>query len=196
LRWPNGATRAETRAQLTDTALRLFAERSFDATTVENIVDEVEVSPRTFFRYFDSKEDVVIGFFDLFGERLREMLGARPAEEPPFTAVRNALGSLVDLYAEDRERVLAARQLAYETPAIRASPGQTRPVGERSDAGACRTARSRPGSRPRASPRRSGGPRGLLLRGRGWIASEGRADLHALLDSSLGMVGAGLDRLA
>src|SRR6266480_4318131 len=85
-----------TREQLTDAAFRLFTERGFDATTIEDIVEQVEVSPRTFFRYFDSKEDVVIGFFDDMGLELRAMLEARPAEEPPFTAARNALGSLVD----------------------------------------------------------------------------------------------------
>ena len=49
-----------------------------DETTIEDIVEQVEVSPRTFFRYFDSKEDVVIGFFDDLGLELRSMLAARP----------------------------------------------------------------------------------------------------------------------
>src|SRR5918992_4346071 len=92
-----------TRAQLTDAAFRLFTERGFDGTTIEDIVEEVEVSPRTFFRYFDSKEDVVIGFFDELGKGLRAMLAARPAEEPPFTAVRRALGSLVKLFTSEPE---------------------------------------------------------------------------------------------
>ncbi|HEV8683242.1 MAG TPA: TetR family transcriptional regulator, partial [Actinomycetota bacterium] len=89
-----------TRAQLTDAALRLFTERGFDGTTIDDIVEAVEVSPRTFFRYFDSKEDVVIGFFDDMGEELRAMLAARPQREPPFTAVRRSLGSLIGLYTD------------------------------------------------------------------------------------------------
>ena len=69
-----------TSAELTDAAFRLFAERGFDETTIEDIVEQVEVSPRTFFRYFDSKEDVVIGFFDDLGLELRAMLAGRPSE--------------------------------------------------------------------------------------------------------------------
>ena len=109
-----------TRAELSDAAFRLFAERGFDETTIEDIVEQVEVSPRTFFRYFDSKEDVVIGFFDDMGLELRAMLAERPPDEPPFTALRGALGSLIDLYEEQADRVMAAKRLAHDTPAIRA----------------------------------------------------------------------------
>jgi AcrR family transcriptional regulator len=109
-----------TRAELTDAAFRLFAERGFDETTIEDIVEQVEVSPRTFFRYFDSKEDVVIGFFDDMGLELRDMLSERPAQEPPFEALSTALGSLVEQYEERAERVMAAKRLAHETPTVRA----------------------------------------------------------------------------
>lgn len=109
-----------TRAELTDAAFRLFAERGFDETTIEDIVEQVEVSPRTFFRYFDSKEDVVIGFFDDMGLELRDMLAERPAGEPPFQALSGALGSLVTEYEERADRVMAAKRLAHETPTLRA----------------------------------------------------------------------------
>jgi MftR C-terminal domain len=63
---------------------------------------------------------VVIGFFDDLGLELRAMLAARPPEEPSFTALRAALGSLIDLYEERQDRVVAAKRLAHQTPSIRA----------------------------------------------------------------------------
>ena len=82
-----------TRAELTDAAFRLFADRGFDETTIEDIVEQVEVSPRTFFRYFDSKEDVVIGFFDDLGLELRSMLAARPPDPAVGVAARDDGGA-------------------------------------------------------------------------------------------------------
>ncbi|HET8525815.1 MAG TPA: TetR family transcriptional regulator [Actinomycetota bacterium] len=182
-----------TRAELTDAAFRLFAERGFDETTIEDIVEQVEISPRTFFRYFDSKEDVVIGFFDDMGLELRAMLEARPADEPPFEALRGALGSLIDLYEERAERVMAAKRLAHETPAIRArlldkharwENWVTEVLCDRGESG-----QDDPHARLIAA---------VALAAYGtavnsWCTVEGRQDLHALVGDALREVGRGFD---
>ncbi|MGH2545692.1 MAG: TetR family transcriptional regulator [Actinomycetota bacterium] len=186
-----------TRAQLTDAALRLFTERGFDETTIEAIVGEVEVSPRTFFRYFDSKEDVVIGFFDDMGLELRAMLAARPEEEPPFTAARNALGSLIELYTADVERVLAAKRLAQDTPAIRA---RLLDKHARWENGMSEELAERLGVDPDRDPR----PRLIAAVALAafstaitrWVASGGRENLPVLVDQSLEAVAGGLDRVS
>jgi AcrR family transcriptional regulator len=183
-----------TRAQLTDAAFRLFTERGFDGTTIEDIVEQVEVSPRTFFRYFDSKEDVVIGFFDDLGLELRALLEARPEEEPPFTAVRHALGSLVDVYLSEQDRVVAAKRLSYETPSIRA---RLLDKHARWENGMTEALAARLGVDPERDPR----PRliaavALAAFSTGvteWCTQSGREDLHTLVDNALQAVGTGLD---
>lgn len=80
-----------TREALVDAAFTLFAEKGFDATTVEEIADAVDVSSRTFFRYFASKEDVALTFQE---EQTRAVMAAfaeRPADEPIMTALRRTV---------------------------------------------------------------------------------------------------------
>lgn len=79
-----------TRCALTDAAFRLFGHKGFTATTIDEIADAVDISPRTFFRYFASKEDVVLSLLD---QQLRELvaaLGRRPPTEPVLTALHQA----------------------------------------------------------------------------------------------------------
>jgi AcrR family transcriptional regulator len=183
-----------TRAELSDAAFRLFAERGFDETTIEDIVEQVEVSPRTFFRYFDSKEDVVIGFFDDLGLELRAMLATRPSDEPSFTALRAALGTLIDLYEERQDRVVAAKRLAHETPSIRArlldkharwENGVTEELVSR-----CGDPSQEPQMRLLAAVALAAFSTAVSA----WCTSGGRADLHALVDDALGAVGDGFDQ--
>ena len=69
----------------------MFEERGFAETTVRDIAEAVGVTERTFFRYFPSKEDLVLGaVLDLFPEFAR-LVRARPVAERPYVAVRNAL---------------------------------------------------------------------------------------------------------
>ncbi|WP_395106704.1 TetR family transcriptional regulator [Actinomadura sp. SCN-SB] len=80
-----------TREALIDAAFRLFSEKGFDATTVEEIADAVDVSSRTFFRYFASKEDVALTFQEEQYEALLKVFVDRPADEPLLTAVRRSV---------------------------------------------------------------------------------------------------------
>jgi AcrR family transcriptional regulator len=66
-----------TREALIDAAFQLFMEKGFEATTVEEIAAEVGISPRTFFRYFPSKEDVVFAHHADALARLRNVLDER-----------------------------------------------------------------------------------------------------------------------
>jgi AcrR family transcriptional regulator len=87
-------TRRAVHAEITDTALRLFAEHGFEATTVEQIAAAAGISRRSFFHYFRSKEDVVLGDLEALGRRVRDALEARPATETAWEALRAALKTL------------------------------------------------------------------------------------------------------
>jgi AcrR family transcriptional regulator len=87
--------RAATHQSLRAAALRLGAERGVQHVTVEEIANEADVSVRTFYDHFASKQDAVIGFDEWRIAHLREALRARPAHESPRVALRAVLRELL-----------------------------------------------------------------------------------------------------
>lgn len=92
------------RETLAEVALALFDERGFGAVTVDEIVAQAEVSPRTFYRYFPSKEAVLFADQEEMLALVRSSIAVRPNTEPPLTALRNALTEVSEHYAEHRDR--------------------------------------------------------------------------------------------
>jgi AcrR family transcriptional regulator len=112
-----------TREALVDAAFRLFAEKGFDATTVEEIADAVDVSSRTFFRYFASKEDVALTFQEEQYQAMLAALAARPADEPVLTALRRTAVGILGACERgelgfDHERFQCMMTLTSESPAL------------------------------------------------------------------------------
>jgi AcrR family transcriptional regulator len=106
-----------TRRTLQAEAVRLFATKGFQATTIEEVAAAAEVAPRTFFRYFSSKEEVV--FWSEHQPMLAGHVAARPAEEPAAQALRRGLtDGLASFYDQDRDRLLERSKLACRTPAL------------------------------------------------------------------------------
>jgi AcrR family transcriptional regulator len=105
----------QTREQITEAAIRLFAERGFDGTTVDDIAQAADVSRRTFFRYFARKEDVVLAWKHEAAEELRRALAERPAGEGPLDAVQGAISTLAESYGARRELTLGLLRL-FERP--------------------------------------------------------------------------------
>jgi len=127
---PNGDDRARpglrerrkalTAAELEAAAFRLFGERGFDAVTVDDIAAEADVSRRTFFRYFASKEDVLLADHFVQLARLREAMDARPSDEPIVTALRNALLSMSVDFEDRKEMIILRGRLMRDTPSLQA----------------------------------------------------------------------------
>src|SRR5271166_5573302 len=85
--------KARTRASIREHALRLFREQTYQGTTVEQIAAAAEVSPSTFFRYFPTKEDVVLR--DDFDYRVLEAFERQPLSSTPLAALRAAIREAV-----------------------------------------------------------------------------------------------------
>src|SRR6266516_1712590 len=75
-------TRRAVRGELAQLAVSLFVEKGYDETTIDDLAAAAGMSKRTFFRYFASKEELVMGKYEFFGEQLAEDLAARPVDEP------------------------------------------------------------------------------------------------------------------
>ena len=86
-----GRSRVTSRVELEHIAFRLFAEKGFERTTVDDIAAAAGIGRRTFFRYFASKNDVPWGMFEQELERMRGRLKACPPEVPLMDAIRDAL---------------------------------------------------------------------------------------------------------
>ncbi|HZR51600.1 MAG TPA: TetR family transcriptional regulator [Streptosporangiaceae bacterium] len=111
--------KARTRASLREHALRLFREQGYTATTVEQISAAAEVSPSTFFRYFPTKEDVILQ--DDLDVRMIEAFERQPPELNMIAAIRAATREAIATYtSEDMALILETSELARTVPEIRA----------------------------------------------------------------------------
>lgn len=106
------------RDELTEAALKLLAFQGFEETTIDQIVAAAGVSRRTFFRYFRSKEDVIIEFLGHLGTKLHDALASRPAKEPPAVALRHALSIFTETYHHYPEKSIRLARLTLGTPSL------------------------------------------------------------------------------
>lgn len=111
-------TRAAMRAEVIEVAFRLFAEQGFDKTTVEQIAAEAGLSRTTFFRYFGSKEELVLGRMSEFGPRIAAALAARPAEEGPWEALRRCFDVITEPTVEEPQSFLDLMRLLDDACAL------------------------------------------------------------------------------
>jgi AcrR family transcriptional regulator len=114
--------RADSRAATVAAALQLFAERGYDAVTVADICAAAEIAPRTFFRYFPSKEDVLAEPARQMAVRVTAALAAAPAELGDAEALTRALRELGEYVVTEGERLVVFFRVAVATAAVRSSP--------------------------------------------------------------------------
>jgi AcrR family transcriptional regulator len=108
-----------TKEKLIEAALRLFIERGYEETRIDDIVAEVDLVPRTFFRYFCSKDDALFGWYDEVREEIFSKLRARPRGEGIVTALTAAHLELTKARRWDERIVLVVHKLMVTSPEIR-----------------------------------------------------------------------------
>lgn len=177
------------RAEIAETAFQLFTQRGFDQTTVDDIAAAAGLSRRSFFRYFASKEDAVLGMLHAVGDAIAAELAARPAGEPPWTSLRRALDVLVTTYLGDPKVALARFRLIHHTPALRTTLLDKQDRWQRSLA---QVLAARLGADPAHDLRpqllAATALAALDVASRRWLASDGHANLATLLDESFALL--------
>ncbi|WP_433599588.1 TetR family transcriptional regulator [Nocardia sp. CA-135953] len=111
-----------TRRTIREEAFRLFREQGYTETTIEQIAAAAEVSPSTFFRYFPTKEQLVLA--DDLDPLMIDAIRAQPHDIPPMTAFRNAVaGVFANLPAAELAFEQERQELLYHVPELRAAIG-------------------------------------------------------------------------
>ncbi|AWS43005.1 TetR/AcrR family transcriptional regulator [Streptosporangium sp. 'caverna'] len=112
-------TRQLASREILETALRLFTEQGYDETTIAQIAREAGVSQRTLFRYFGTKEDLLGGNQDRFGQVLTDTISELPAEVGVWEALRTGAAAVLALH-DSREQALERFRLLHNTASLRA----------------------------------------------------------------------------
>jgi AcrR family transcriptional regulator len=182
-----------TRHALHEASLRLVAERGLDAVSVDDIADRVDVSPRTFFNYFPSKVDAILGLDPDAPRQQAEALLARPADESSVEALRAVARIQAAEMAEDTELWPLRLTVIDAHPALLAHLAAAFGEAEKTLAGAIA---ERTGTQAGVDvhPTLLAGVAGVALRTslHRWLASDFTASLPDLLDEAWDALAAGL----
>jgi AcrR family transcriptional regulator len=182
--------KAKTRTAIQAAALHLIERQGYHATTVEQIAERAEVSQSTFFRYFPTKEDVVL--HDRYDPLLLADFQAQPAELDPIAALRRTLRAVFgSLPADERAREQQRAMLIIAVPELRARAfdqlaSTLKPFAE---AVAERTGRSADDPAVRAL---TGAVVGVSMSAMLGASEDRDADFVQLLDDGLAQLEAGL----
>jgi len=115
-----GRPEVTSHASIEQAAFRLFAQRGFEATTLDDIAAEVGIARRTLFRYFPSKNDIAWGEFDRTLDGFRDLLAATPDDVPLLQAVASGVVAFNEFPADATPPHAERMRLILRTPALQA----------------------------------------------------------------------------
>ncbi len=180
----------QTHAALAAAALRLVAERGLDQVTVEDISEAADVSARTFFNYFPTKDDALV--CDPGADAVLRALAAVPTDQPALEALRRALGEVVHEVQGDAELWLLRLRVVMQHPVLLARMVSGNAATEQAlvEAVAARLGLPPDDVYPVLVVAVAGAAlRTAMLR---WATSGGTGSLSALLDEAFAAIAAGL----
>lgn len=122
--------REQNRTLTAEAAWRLFIDRGYDNVTVADICAAADIAPRTFHRYFGTKEDVVAEPVRLMADLVRDYLATAPPATPDAEVMRLAMLELGRFAVERRDWLAALRIVVQESHHLRASHIGVRPEQE------------------------------------------------------------------
>ncbi|MGK6310267.1 TetR/AcrR family transcriptional regulator [Variovorax sp. DT-64] len=105
--------------QISEAGRELFESLGFEAATVDDIASLAGISPRTFYRYFSSKEELALSWLDDLGPVVRLRLLERPASEPMMEALRRCLDPFTSLTGDQKKAFRLIGRLSEESPSLR-----------------------------------------------------------------------------
>ena len=181
--------KARTRAEIQRQALKLFREQGYEATTVAQIAEAAEVSESTFFRYFPTKEDVVL--WDKLDPLVFEAFKGQPADLGPIRALRESIRDvLAGASAAERADLRGRLELLLSVPPLRAMllDGLRGPMRLLAEAVAEREGRSPEDPAVRAL---AGAAMGVGLSAMFAAAEDPESDAVSLVDEGLAQLEAG-----
>lgn len=108
------------RRRIEDVAIELFERQGFDATTIEQIAAAADIAPRTFFSYFDTKDDVVLADYANRLRRILQELDQRPTDEPAWSALQGSFAAVASDYAAEADRLARRFAIMAVTPSVQA----------------------------------------------------------------------------
>jgi AcrR family transcriptional regulator len=184
----------KTRDALVASATYQFARSGFDRVTVEEIAESCDVSPRTFFRYFASKEDVLFADSDARCAQLVQALAEQPADESSFQSLEAAVRMLVSGYAEQHDLVRARHHIVTTTPSLRTRATERQQGWETSIVDELRSSgRARDLNDFDLRLLVAGMVTALRVAVEAWVTGDGSQDLGELLDHAFTRLRVGLD---
>jgi AcrR family transcriptional regulator len=183
--------KATTRRELSRFGIELFLKNGFANTTIDEIVAPLGIAKRTFFRYFDVKEDLVFAWYEDLTVDLVNELNSRPRQEKPFEAVCNTLSSLLKMYDENTGRAMSLMRLSMETPSLIGKSFEKRVIWEKALAATLVEREGKKTMSPLMAQIIVGTAMAAFAAATGeWFANGGKAKLRPIVEKAFAITGA------